>query len=111
MMPARVTQLCETCRGVFESNPDEKVEYPHHESVEAFRNAKEAGCQLCNTIWDRINKDSDTFRIKWFMTKIYSHPPLLLSFSSKVGIDDPDVGLCVGPFDGVQYSSVALYSH
>jgi hypothetical protein len=110
-MPARITQLCERCSRIFESTPRKEVEYPHHESVEAFRNAKEAGCQLCSTIWDRINKDFDTFRIKWFVQKIFDHPPLLLSFSSKVGIDDPDVSLCVGPLDGVQHLPIAFYSH
>ena len=81
---------------IFEGNPEQKVEQPHHKSLEDFQAAKDGGCHLCNLIWDRIPKEIDGFKTKWCRSITFDYDwRSALSIYSKGAWLNPDAYLWV----------------
>ena len=100
----QISHLCEVCLKVFSHHPDFDTEYSHHAGPAALREAKDGGCVLCNIIWDSFQEHHKE-EIVWFVTKIFSHPPLLLQFHSKNRQHEGDwkVVLWIGPHKEGEY--------
>jgi hypothetical protein len=52
------SRFCAACQKIFEGNPEQEVEQPHHKSLEDFQAAKDGGCHLCNLLSPPIGSDA-----------------------------------------------------
>ncbi|KAH7304630.1 heterokaryon incompatibility protein-domain-containing protein [Rhexocercosporidium sp. MPI-PUGE-AT-0058] len=104
-----LSYLCKTCEKIFDHDPEPRIEYPHHSSLEEFTLAKNRGCTLCNTIWNQIPMEMVDFKMTWLRRTTYNTSGSSeLIINSTGTIEKPDVTLWV---EGIKQSETFEISH